>query len=90
VGILVVVPTSLHEGDQALILDGPFAGKMGMITRIDSESVIVVCDVFDRDTPVNVGLDDVAPPPSPGTSGDREPRSPLPSAGSAGVEADLE
>jgi hypothetical protein len=46
--------------------------------------------VFDRDTLVNVGLDDVAPPPSPGPSGDRESRSPLPSAGSAGVKADLE
>jgi KOW motif len=82
--------TSLHEGDQALILDGPFAGKVGTITSIDSESVTVVCDVFDRDTPVNVGLDDVALPPSPGTSGDREPLFPQPSAGSAGATADLD
>lgn len=89
-GILVGVSTSLHEGDQALILDGPFAGKAGTITRIDSESATVVCDVFDRDTPVNVGLDDVASPPSPGTSDDREPRLPLPSAGSAGATADLD
>jgi hypothetical protein len=88
-----LMPTSLHEGDQALILDGPFAGKMGTITRIDSESATVVCDVcdvFDRDTRVTVGLGDVASPPSPGTSGDREPRSPLPSAGSAGAMADLD
>lgn len=58
--ILVAMPTSLHEGDQALILEGPFAGKVGTITRIDSESATVVCDVFDRDTPVHVGLNDVA------------------------------
>jgi hypothetical protein len=80
----------LHEGDQALILDGPFAGKLGIITRIDSESATVVCDVFDRDTPVNVGIGDVASPPSPGTSGDGEPRSPLPSAGSSGAAANLD
>jgi KOW motif len=86
-GILVAMPTSLHEGDQALILGGPFAGKVGTITRLDSESATVVCDVFDRDTPVNVGLDDVTSP-SPGTSGDREPHFPLPSAGSPGAVAD--
>jgi hypothetical protein len=84
------MPTSLHEGDQALVLDGPFAGKVGTITSIDSESATVVCDVFDRDTPIHVGLDDVASPPSPGTSGDREPFSPLPSAGSGGALEDLE
>lgn len=79
---------ALHEGDKALILAGPFAGKVGTITRIDSDSATVVCDVFDRDTPVSIGLGDVAPPPSPGTSGDREPRSPLPFAGSPGAVAD--
>jgi preprotein translocase subunit YajC len=84
------MPTSLHKGDQAIITGGPFAGKVGTITRIDSDSATVVCDVFDRGTPVNVGLDDVASPPSPGTSGDREPNFPLPSAGSAGATADLD
>ena len=88
--ILVGRPTSHHEGDKALILDGPFAGKVGTITRVDLESATVVCDVFDRDTPVNVGLGDVVSPPSPGTSGDREPRSQLPSAGPAGAMADLD
>jgi hypothetical protein len=87
-GILVPMPTALREGDQALILDGPFAGKVGTITRIDSDSATVLCDVFDRDTPINVDLDDVATPPSPGTSGDREPRSPPPSAGSTGGTAE--
>jgi hypothetical protein len=82
------MPLPLDEGDQALILDGPFAGMVGTITRIDSEAATVVCDVFDRDAPVRVGLGDVAPPPSPGTSGDREPRSPLPSGGSSGAVAD--
>jgi SAM-dependent methyltransferase len=71
--------TSLRQGDQ-----------VGTITRTDSESATVVCDVFDRDTPVNVGVDDVVSRPFPGTSDDREPRRPLPSAGSAGATADLD
>ena len=78
----------LHEGDQALILDGPFAGKVGTITRIDSDSATVMREVFDRDTPLNVGLVDVASPPSAGTSGDREPRLPMPFTGSAGAVAE--
>jgi transcription antitermination factor NusG len=54
--------TSLHEGDHALIINGPFAGKLGTITRIDSDSATVVCDVFDRDTPVEVDLSDLEQP----------------------------
>ena len=61
-GILAAMPTSLHEGDQALIIDGPFAGKVGTITRIDSDSATVICDVFDRDTPVEVDLSDLERP----------------------------
>jgi hypothetical protein len=85
---MAAMPTSLHEGDQALILGGPFAGKVGTITRIDSESATVVCDVFDRDTPVDVDLSDVEPPPPTGTSGDREPRRAVPSTGSAAAVAE--
>jgi len=81
------MPTSLHEGDQALIIGGPFAGKAGTITRIDSESATVVCNVFDRDTPIDIDLSDVEPPPPSGTSGDRVPRRPAPSTGSAGAVA---
>jgi transcription antitermination factor NusG len=60
--ILAAMPTSLHEGDDALIINGPFAGKLGTITRIDSDSATVVCDVFDRDTPVEVDLSDLQQP----------------------------
>jgi transcription antitermination factor NusG len=60
--ILAAMPTSLHEGDHALIINGPFAGKLGTITRIDSDSATVVCDVFDRDTPVEVDLSDLEQP----------------------------
>ena len=56
------MPTSLHEGGHALIINGPFAGKLGTITRIDSDSATVVCDVFDRDTPVEVDLSDLQQP----------------------------
>ena len=60
--ILAAMPTSLHEGDDALIINGPFAGKLGTITRIASDSATVVCDVFDRDTPVEVDLSDLQQP----------------------------
>jgi hypothetical protein len=82
------MPTSLHEGDQALILGGPFAGKVGTITRIDSESATVICDVFDRDTPIDVDLSQIEPPPSTGTSGDREPSPAVPPTGSVGAVAE--
>jgi hypothetical protein len=87
-GIVVAVPSSLHIGDHALILGGPFAGKVGTITRLDSESATVVCDVFDRDTPVEVDRNDIEPPPPPGTSGDPEPRRPTPSTDYAGAETE--
>ena len=79
------MPTSLHEGAQALITGGPFTGRVGTITRIDSDSLTVVVDVFERDTPVNVDFGDVKPPPSTGTAGDPEPRLPMPFIGSAGL-----
>jgi hypothetical protein len=53
------MPTSLHEGNQAIITGGPFTGKVGTVTRIDSDSATVVVDVFDRETPVDVDLGDV-------------------------------
>lgn len=56
------MPTSLHEGDHSLITNGPFAGKVGTITRIGSDSATVVCDVFGRDTPVEVDLSDLEHP----------------------------
>lgn len=87
-GILVRMSTALHEGDQALILDGPFTGRVGTLVRLSSDSVTVVCNVFDRDTPVVLGPDSVALPPSPGSGGEREPRTPLPSAGPAGASRD--
>lgn len=61
-GILAAMPTSFYEGDQALIIGGPFAGKVGTITRIDSDSATVICDVFDRDAPAEVELSDLEQP----------------------------
>jgi hypothetical protein len=83
------MPTPFNEGDLALISHGPFAGKIGMITRIDSESATVICDVFDRDTPVDVSRGDLEPPPNPGSSGDTNPLPPLPPTGSTSAAADL-
>ena len=56
------MPTSLQEGDQVLIIGGPFAGKVGTITRIDLDSATVICDVFDRDTPVELVRSDLDQP----------------------------
>jgi transcription antitermination factor NusG len=67
------MPTPLHEGDHAIILNGPFAGKVGTIVSIDPESATVLCNAFDRDTPVTVAVGDVAAPPSPGSSGRHAP-----------------
>lgn len=61
-GILAAMPTSLQEGDQALIIGGPFAGKVGTIARLDLDSATVICDVFDRDTPVEVFRSDLEQP----------------------------
>jgi hypothetical protein len=79
-----------QKGEMALICRGPFAGKRGTITRIDAGSVTVMCDVFDRDTAVEVALGDVGPPPAPRTSGHWEQRPPVPPTGSAGAEDDLD
>ncbi len=51
-------------GRPRLITEGPFAGRVGAVTRIDAESATVVVDVFDRARPVDLGLGDVEPPPS--------------------------
>ena len=86
-GILEGMSNSPHEGDQAVILAGPFSGKVGTLVRIGSESVTVMCNVFDRDIPVVISPDDVSRPPFPEAGGDSEPRSPLPSGGPAGTSA---
>jgi transcription antitermination factor NusG len=54
--------TSFREGDQVLIIGGPFVGKVGSITRIDSDSATVICNVFDRNTPVEADLKDLEQP----------------------------
>jgi hypothetical protein len=82
------MPTSLHKGDQAIITSGPFTGKVGTVTRIDSDLATVVVDVFNRETPVDVDLGDVEPPSPTEASGDPEPLLPMPSTGSAGAVAE--
>jgi len=62
---MVIMSIPFQKGEMALICRGPFAGKRGTITRIDAGSVTVMCDVFDRDTAVEVALSDVGPPPAP-------------------------
>ena len=61
-GILADMTTPFREGDEVLIIGGPFVGKVGSITRIDSDPATVICNVFDRTTPVEVDLKDLEQP----------------------------
>jgi transcription antitermination factor NusG len=53
----------LHKGDQAIILTGPFEGKVGTIAVIDGDVATLTVDVFARDAPVRVPLADLTVPP---------------------------
>ena len=53
------MPDPLHKGDQAIIMSGPFEGKVGTIAAIDEDVASVTVDVFARDTPVQVPLADL-------------------------------
>jgi transcription antitermination factor NusG len=57
------MPDPLQKGDKAIIMSGPFEGKVGTIAAIDEDVATLAVDVFDRDTPVQVRLPDLAIPP---------------------------
>jgi transcription antitermination factor NusG len=57
------MPDPLHQGDKAIITNGPFEGKVGTIAVIDEDVATLAVDVFARDTPVQVPLADLAIPP---------------------------
>jgi transcription antitermination factor NusG len=57
------MPDALHKGDKALIMSGPFEGKVGTIAAVEGDVASLSVDVFARDTPVQVALADLAAPP---------------------------
>ena len=72
------------DGGEALILDVPFLGRARTIMRIQEVLATVACDIFERETPDDVDLGNVASPPFFGMTGGGEPRRSQPFAGSSG------
>lgn len=60
-------------GDEVLIADGPFVGRIGTITKVKDETALVTISVFDRVVPLELGLGHLLPPPDP-DGGVRESR----------------
>lgn len=56
------VKVDYEIGDSVEIIDGPLAGMTGVVNEIDTEQdhVKVTVFMFDRETPVDLGLDQVA------------------------------
>jgi transcription antitermination factor NusG len=52
-----------HKGDRAIIMSGPFEGKVGTIAAIEGDLATLAVDVFARATPVQVPVADLADPP---------------------------
>ena len=57
------MPDPLRMGDKAIIMSGPFEGKVGTIAAIDEHVASVTVDVFARDTSVQVPLADLVAQP---------------------------
>jgi transcription antitermination factor NusG len=53
----------LHKGDSAIIMSGPFEGRVGTIAAIDEGVATLAIEVFARDTPVQVPLADLVAQP---------------------------
>jgi len=51
-----LMPDPPHTGDEAIIMSGPFEGKVGTVAAIDGDVASVTVDVFARETPVQVPL----------------------------------
>jgi transcription antitermination factor NusG len=56
------MPDPLRKGVKAIIMSGPFGGKMGTIAAIEGDVATLAVDVFARDTPVQVPLADLIAP----------------------------
>ena len=55
------MPVGLDEGDEGRILAGPFVGRTGIVVSVEDEVATVIVDVFNRATPVKVGLHEIEP-----------------------------
>jgi hypothetical protein len=78
-----VMPTSHSPGDEVLIGDGPFVGRIATIVQVKDETAIVTLSGFDRVVPLELGLGQLLPPPESG-AGIRDPRVPTEPSGNPG------
>jgi hypothetical protein len=69
------MPSFHSPGDEVLIGDGPFVGRIATIGEVKDETAIVTLFVFDRVVPLELGLSQLLPPPESG-DGIRDPRPP--------------
>ncbi len=55
------VEINFEEGDLVTIVDGPFAGYSGVVSKIDIDNdvVCVILPIMGRDTPIDLSLDQV-------------------------------
>jgi hypothetical protein len=83
------MPSSHSPGDEVLIGDGPFVGRMATIGEVKDETAIVTLLVFDRVVPLELGLGQLLPPPESG-DGIRDPRPPTEPSGNPGSAANPE
>ena len=58
---VVMVNTDLRENDKVEVLDGPLNGFVGTVVGIDNQAnkCRVIVEMFGRETPVDLGLDQV-------------------------------
>ena len=57
------VTSGYQPGDRIKITDGPFSNFYGIVEEVDmaKERIRVVASMFNRETPVELGLDQVEP-----------------------------
>jgi hypothetical protein len=77
-----------YPGDEVLIADGEFAGRIATVVEMHEESATVTITVFDRAVILEVPFSELLPPPDSGSGGVRGPLVPRKPSGSPGSTAD--
>ena len=56
-----MITVDFEEGDTVRVLSGPWESKEGVVSKIDfgKQTVTVILEVFERDTPVELDFDSV-------------------------------
>jgi len=60
-GLMEIPKFEIEVGQKAKVVTGPFSGQIGDVDAIDEEKqiIVVLVDMFGRQTPVELGFDDV-------------------------------